>query len=59
MKPKTYRVLEEAIETGISFGIIRAFKHTEAPSRDVLHENLEREIMNAIHEWFEFDEVKE
>lgn len=59
MKPNEYRVLQEAIETGIAFGIGRSFKHTDVPSRQVLHENLEREIMNAICDWFVFDDVKE
>ncbi len=59
MKPNTYRVLQEAVETGIAFGLGRSFKHSESPSRDFLHDNLEREIMNAICEWFIFDEVKD
>ena len=58
MKPNEYRVLQEAIETGIAFGIGRAFKHTDVPSREFLHENLEREIMNSLCDWFVFEEVK-
>ena len=35
------------------------FAYIVQPSETDLHDNLEREIMNAICEWFIFDEVKD
>ena len=56
MKINEYKVLYEAIDTGITLGLGSAFNHTDTPSRNLLRSSLEREIMNAICEWFEFDE---
>lgn len=55
MKPNTYHVLSHCIEQGVQFGLNRAFKHDDNPTREVIEEHLERELMNAIHEWFTFD----
>jgi hypothetical protein len=63
MIPKTYEILDRCIDEGISFGYARAFKHTDAPSEAAIHESIHREVMNQIHEYFEFkgvdDEVKD
>ena len=56
MKPKFNLVLEQCIESGIQFGLNRAYKHNETPSRDVIADHIGREIMNQIYEWFDFDE---
>ena len=56
MKPKFNLVLEQCIETGIQFGLNRSFKHDDDPSTQVIAENVHREIMNQIYEWFDFDE---
>lgn len=58
MKPKFNLVLEQCIESGIQFGLSRAFKHDDTPSREVIAEHVQREIMNQIYEWFDFDEEK-
>jgi hypothetical protein len=33
----------------------RAFKHTDEPTREQIHAEVEREIMLALSEYFEFD----
>lgn len=57
MKPRFDKVLDHCLETGVKFGINRAFKHDDNPSREVIEENVTREIMNQFYEWFEFTEV--
>lgn len=59
MKPRMYPVLEMCIENGTRRGINRAYKHTDEPSREAVEENIIREIMNEIHEWFAFEEDKD
>jgi hypothetical protein len=59
MIPKTYELLDRCIDEGISFGYARAFKHTDTPSESAIHESIHREVMNQIHEWFEFKGVIE
>ena len=55
MKPKTYQILQNAIEAGISYSIRRAHKHTDHPSEDHLEVELDLAIWNEIHEVFEFE----
>lgn len=56
MIPKFDKVLDHCLEAGIKLGVNRAFKHDDNPSREVIEENVHREIMNQIYEWFEFTE---
>lgn len=65
LKVRAYDVLVEAVGSGIRYGWMRSFKHSEQgePRRKVgdvsvehILETLEREVMNAIFESFEFDE---
>lgn len=56
MKPKTYRVLSEAVENGIKYGWHRAHKYDEEPDSVDIHAALHNAIMNEISEYFEFDD---
>jgi hypothetical protein len=56
MKAKIPQVLEMAIKSGIDFGWMRAHKHTDAPSEDLLKQEIENEIWNQIYEWFDMGE---
>lgn len=56
MTPKFYKVLDTCIETGVKFGLNRAFKHDDNPSKEVIEEHIQREIMNQMYEWFDFEE---
>jgi hypothetical protein len=56
MTPKFKSVLEVAIESGISLGIRRAYKHNDAPTEQQLQEAIEFAIWNELFEWFDFDE---
>lgn len=49
-----YAVISTAIESGINYGITRAFKHEDYPSQDSLLEHIEREVMNALCEVIDF-----
>lgn len=61
MKPKSYQLLIQCIEDGVAYGYSRAHKHTDNPSEDMIKDNIENGVLNAIHEWFyfpqEFDDV--
>ena len=59
MTPKTYPLLLMCIENGIQLGINRAHKHTDTPSVDELHQQIEASIMTEIHEWFDFGDTDE
>jgi hypothetical protein len=56
MKPDTYKVLQMAVDDGVAIGVRRAFKYTDAPSEDAMIEEIRREVMNQVCEWFKFEE---
>lgn len=55
MKPKLIPLLHKCIENGISYGLYRAYKHTDSPSREVIEETICRAIFEQLYEWFDFD----
>ena len=58
MKPKFFPVFEMCIESGVTLGLNRAYKHEDNPSREVMIDNIKREIENQLHEWFNFEGVE-
>ena len=56
LKPKTYAVLDRAIEDGIAYGITRAHKHTDAPTMQQIQASIHIAVMNEIAEWFHIDD---
>ena len=58
MQPNMRVVLEQIFEEGIGFGLNRAFKHTDQPTREDLETNLVIEIWNAWDRWM-VDETEE
>ena len=55
MKPDTYKILQMAIEDGVTLGVRRAFKYVEQPDEEALIETVQQEVMNQVCEWFRFD----
>jgi len=55
MKPKFYPILTDCIERGVQLGMNRAYKHDDAPSRQLIEESIFNEIVNQLHEYFVFD----
>lgn len=51
MKPKTREILARAIEDGIIWGLSRAYKHTDKPTK----EQIAAETKASI--WLEIDSV--
>ena len=49
-----YTVISRAVEEGIAYGLTRAYKHTNTPSRDHLAIDLEQAVLNALCEVLEF-----
>jgi len=56
MTPKFRVILEQAIEEGTRRGYMRAFKHNEDPSEEIICETIEECVMSQIYEYFTFDE---
>lgn len=57
MKPKFLTVLDEALSRGISYGIVRAYKHNDKPTNQDLEMHIHQQVMNELYEWFDFEEL--
>lgn len=56
MKPKAYAMLATTIEQGVMFGLARAYKHTDTPTRETLQSCLEDALHNAFDESWEMED---
>ena len=56
MKPKVHKILEMAVEQGVSYGYRRAHKHIENPTEGAIIDSVVEQVMNSIDEWFNFEE---
>ena len=56
MKPKTYVILEQAIEEGVRRGYRRAHKHNQTPSEETILQEIEDGVISSINEYFSFDD---
>ena len=59
MKANYWKIVEIAVDQGVTFGLNRAFKHTDKPTLEQLQGNIEREVMNSMCEYFDFLEKPE
>ena len=50
LKAKTWEVVTRAVFEGTQLGVNRSFKYSDRPSRDLIAENVEREVMNSLSE---------
>lgn len=55
MVPKTYRVLEMAVENGVTIGFNRAYKWTNNPSDEKIKEAIAQAVLQDICSWFHID----
>ena len=55
MKPNIRVILEHCVEVGLEHGYNRAHKHTDAPTRAVMLEEMERAVWLKIDTYFKFE----
>ena len=55
MKPKTYKILVEAVEAGTRIGYNRTHKYNDNPSEEEMIRIISDNVINEICEWFSFD----
>lgn len=55
-KPKVnlYRILSDAVDSGVAVGLRRAYKYTESPTYEDIVESIVREVMNKLDEVIDF-----
>jgi hypothetical protein len=57
LRVNVYKILNDCVEQGIEAGYIRAHKHTDTPSEELIKQEIERYIMLNISENFIFPEI--
>lgn len=56
MKANEYKVMREAVEAGVRYGVRRAYKHYDTdPPTEAQQEYIMEEVLNSICEWFTFE----
>ena len=57
LKPKfkAYDLIARAVSDGVGYGLNRAFKYSDTPSRESLEEHVERAVMNSLDEVIDFE----
>ena len=56
---KIYPVMARCIEEGVAYGITRAYKHTDSPSKEQIKEAIEQAVIDELCIWFKFDDLEE
>ena len=46
----SYEVISRAIEEGVRYGVMRAHKHTDNPSKESIEDAVEHAVMNSLSE---------
>jgi len=59
MKVKLYHLISDCIHRGVSHGYNRAYKYVDTPDKYCMIDNIEREIMNELCEYFDFEDGNE
>jgi hypothetical protein len=55
MKANEYKVLEEAVDEGVNWGFVKAYKHNQSPSEEEVREAVKAAVMTSVCEWFRID----
>lgn len=55
---RAYRILSDAIESGITLGYRRAHKHTEAPHEEAIVEQIRQAVLDALDEVVDFEKLR-
>lgn len=54
MCAKAYPVMCQAVEIGVTYGLMRAHKHTDTPTQEQIADEIERAVINEMCERFDF-----
>lgn len=52
----SYRIISDAVESGILIGWNHAHKHVESPAKDHLLNEIHNQVMNSLCDIIKFDE---
>lgn len=56
VKVNAFGIVAEAVEAGVKYGLNRAYKHTDKPTREVMEEAVSHAVLNELCEVLMFDD---
>lgn len=59
MRLRAYDIVTRAVEEGVGFGITRAYKHSEAPTREALVDAVEQEVKANLCDVINFNDFED
>lgn len=57
MKANEYLILSEAVEEGVAYGYMRAFKYVDNPTPEMVKDAVVQAVMASICEYFIFEDL--
>ena len=57
MQVKEYTVLTDCVERGVSYGMTRAYKHTDTPTTEYIKNQIVDAVLLEISEYFNFKDA--
>ena len=54
MKLRVYEVVHRAVEAGVAYGVQRAYKYEDEPSRGSIEDQVAAAVMLELHEIIDF-----
>lgn len=55
VKFDAYRLLDRAVEEGVRYGYMRAYKYTDTPSKEGIIADIHQAVMHELCEIMDFD----
>ena len=55
IRVNAYDVISRAVEEGVTYGLNRAYKHTDSPTRDDMEREVAQAVTNELCEVLMFD----
>lgn len=55
MKAHEYNILDRCVSEGVAMGLSRAYKHTDAPDKWVIENNVYQAVLHEILVYFNLD----
>lgn len=55
VKVNLYKIISEAVESGVAYGYRRAHKYTDTPGEDLICQQIEDAVLNELCEVLVFD----
>ena len=57
LRVKTFPLVDDAVLRGVEYGVMRAYKHTDSPTREQIVNEVHRAVISNLCDLFDFGDV--